>query len=226
MGGKLFIYGIALFTLGLIILGFQLNSVYKRIRFKDTGDPKSKPPGGFSVCFVILAIVFIITAQALLWLSSQVRYFRPIAEDGLFAQLFVARTGDSVKSLEMRYTPIIGDSSGVENLFYLSGDSWRLRGEILRFKFATDFLGLPDSCYKTVEFNSKFAGRLPPDAKGALLHTETIEGGQTDAFRFFRDTRKFKWFAEVDSFSTDYEKAGDGEGFYLYIKAEGTVELR
>jgi len=226
MGGRLFIYGIVLFILGLILLGFQLNSVFKRIRYRDTGDPKSRPPGGANIYFVILAIFFIIIAQAFFWLSSETKFFRPFGKDGLFAALYIARTGDSVKSLEMRYTPVIGDSSGMENLFFLSGDSWRLRGEVLKFKFLADFLGLPDSCYKTVEFNGKFVGRLPPDTRGAMLHTEIIEGGESGAFRFFRDTRFFKWFAEADSFSTDYERIDNSVGFYLYIGADGVVELR
>ena len=226
MGGKLFVYGIVLFILGLILLGFQLTGVFKRIRYRDTGDPKSKPPRGINVYFVTLAILFILIAQAFFRLSSEIKFFRPFAEDVLFASLYVARTGDSIKSLEMRYTPVIGDSSGVENLFYLSGDSWRLKGEILKFKFLAEYLGLPDSCYKTVEFNGKFVGRLPPDTRGAMLHTEIIEGGQSGAFRFFRDTKLFKWFAEADSFYTDYERIDNSVGFYMYINPDGTVELR
>jgi len=226
MGGKLFIFGIVLFVLGLILLGFQLNSVFKRIRFRDTGDPKSKPPRGVNIYFVIAAVVLIVIAQTFFWLSTELKFFRPFGEEGKFASLFVTRTGDPVKSLEMLYIPVIGDSSGVENLFYLSGDSWRLRGEILKFKFLADFLGLPDSCYKTVEFNSKFQGRLPSGTRGALLHTEIIEGGESGAFPFFRDTRLFKWFAEADSFSTDYERIDNSVGFYMYIKPDGTVELR
>lgn len=226
MGGKLFLYGIVLFILGLILLGFQLTSVFKRIRYRDTGDPQSKPPRGINVYLIVLAVLFIIIAQAFFWLSSEIKFFRPFGEDGLFAYLYITRTGDPVKSLEMRYTPAIGDSSGLENLFYLSGDSWRLKGEMLKFKFLADFLGLPDSCYKTVEFNGEFKGRLPPDTRGALLNTEIIEGGASGASRFFRDTKLFKWFANADSFYTDFERVDNTVGFYMYIVEDGAVELR
>jgi hypothetical protein len=226
VGGRLFTYGIVLFVLGIALLAYQLIRVFKRIRFRDTGDPQVKPPGGVNIYLFILVVVFIVIAQSFFWLSSQVKNFRPFGKDGKFATLYVTRTGDPIKSLEMLYIPAIGDSSGVENLFYLSGDSWRLKGEILKFKFLAEFLGLPDSCYKTVEFNGEFKGRLPRDTKGALLHTEIIEGGESGAFRFFHDNRLFTWFAEADSFYTDYSRIDNSVGFYMYLTPEGMVELR
>ncbi len=226
MGGKLFIYGIVLFILGLILLGFQLAAVFKRIRYRDTGDPQAKPPRGLNIYFIVLVVLFIVIAQSFFWLSSEIKFFRPFGEGGLFGYLFIARTGDSIKSLEMRYTPAIGDSTGLENLFYLSGDSWRVKGEILKFKFLAGLLGLPDSCYKTVKFNGEFTGRLPPDTRGAMLNTEIIEGGESGAFRFFHDNGLFKWFAEADSFSTQYDRIDNSTGFYMYLTPDGKVELR
>jgi hypothetical protein len=226
MGGKLFIYGIVLFALGIILLGYLLRRIYNRIRYRDTGDPKSRPPRGLNIYIVTAAVLLIVIAQVFFWVSSQVRFFRPFGAGGMFGSLVITRTGDPVKSLEMRFTPSFGDSAGVENRFYLSGDSWRMRGEMLQFKFLNHFLELPDSCYKLVEFNSDFLGRLPKDAHGALLSRETIEGGESGAYRFFHDTKLFKWFAEADSFSTDWQRVEGNVGIYLYIRPDGTVELR
>jgi hypothetical protein len=226
VGESLFTYGIVLFILGIALLVYLLIRIFKRFRYRDTGDPQSGPPGGANVYLIIAIIIFISIGQSFLWLSSQLKYFRPFGEDGKFATLHITRTGDGIKSLEMMYIPAVGDSSAMENLFYLSGDSWKLRGEVLKFKFLAGYLGLPDSCYKTVEFNSKFQGRLPPDIRGALLNTEIIEGGESGAFRFFRDTGLFKWFAESDSFSTDYERIDNSVGYYLHLTPDGTVDLR
>lgn len=226
MGNTLISYGIALFVLGFLLLAYQLNRVYKRIRYRDTGDPQSQPPRGVKSYLIILAVIFIVVAQMFFLLSSQTTSFRPIGKDGFFARLKVNRTGDPIKTLEMKYIPAVGDSLGVENMFYLSGDSWRLKGEIINFKFANGFLGLPEKCYKTVEFNGRFLGRLPPRTKGALLHTETLEGGESGVFKLFRDTKLFSWFAVVDSFSTDYERVDNSVGLYMYFKPDGSVDLR
>lgn len=226
MGGKLYLYGIVLFVLGIILLAFLLRRIYNRIRYRDTGDSKSGPPKGINVYVVIAAILFIVIGQVFFWLSSQVRFFRPFGADGLFGSIVITKTGDPIKSLEVRYTPSFGDSTAVENRFYLSGDSWRMRGEMLRFKFLNHLLELPDSCYKLVEFNGEFQGRMPREAHGALLNTELIEGGESKAYRFFHDTKQFKWFAEADSFSTGWEQVKGTVGYYLYIKPDGTVELR
>lgn len=227
MGETLFRYGIVLFILGIALLVYLLIRVFKRFRYRDTGDPQSgAPPGGANVYLIIAIIIFIGIGQSFLWLSSQVKYSRPFGEEGKFATLHITRTGDPIKSLEMIYIPVIGDTVAMENLFYLSGDSWKLRGEVLKFKFLAEFLGLPDSCYKTVEFNSEFQGRLPPDTRGALLNTEIIEGGESGAVRFFRDNSLFKWFAETDSFSTDFERADKSVAYYLHLTPDGAVELR
>jgi hypothetical protein len=226
MGGKLFVYGIAFLVLGIILLIFQLNRIFKRIRYRDTGDPKAKPPRGINVYLILIAVFLIILAQAFFWLPSGIKFFRPLGEEGLFGYLYINRTGDPIKSLEMRFTPMIDDSSGVENLFFLSGDSWRMRGEILNFKFLHNWLDLPDRCYKLVEFNGEFQGRLPPDTRGAMLHKEVIEGGESGAFRAFHDNGFFKWFAEADSFSTDWQRVDNSVGLYMYLKPDGSVELR
>ncbi len=226
MGNTLISYGIALFLLGFLLLAFQLNRIFKRIRYRDTGDPQSKAPKSAKPYLIFVAAIFIIIAQSFFWLSSQTTTFRPLGEDGFFARLKVIKTGDPIKTLEMKYIPAVGDSLGTENMFYLSGDSWRLKGEIINFKFANDFLGLPEKFYKTVEFNGRFLGRVPPKTKGALLHTEILEGGESAAFKLFRDTKLFSWFAGVDSFSIEYERVDNSVGLYMYLKPDGSVDLR
>jgi len=226
VGETLYTYGIVLFVLGIALLIFLLIRVVKRFRFREKGESKIGPPGGANIYLIIVIIIIIAIGQSFLWLSSQLKFFRPLGEDGRFATLYVTRTGDPIKSLEMLYVPAVGDSSAMENLFYLSGDSWRLRGELLKFKFLVEYLGLADSCYKTVEFNGEFQGRLPRDARGALLNSELIEGGESDIFRFFRDTSLFKWFAEVDSFSTDFQRIDDSVAYYLNLTPDGTVKLQ
>ena len=226
MGEKLFVYGVVLFVLGILLLIYQLNKAIRRIRYRDTGDPQSVPPGGPKAYIIVFAVLVIIIAQMFFWLSPEIKHFRPFNEGGLFAYLYIARTGDPVKSLEMRYSPMTPDSTGTENRFYLSGDSWRISGEVLKFKFLNGFLGLPDSCYKVAEFSSMFVGRLPPDTRGPILHRELIDGGATDAYKYFRDTRLFKWFAEADSFASDYNRVDNTVGFYMYIESDGSVALR
>ncbi len=226
MESRLAVFGIGLFILGILLLAYLLRKVVKRIRYRDTGEPRAKTPGGASIFLIILALVSIVLAQGFFWLSSQVKYFRPLNNEGAIGRLTVKRTGDPVKSLEIRYVPATGQSVSVENMFYLSGDSWRFSGEILRFKFARNQFGLPEKAYKTAEFNGRFIARRSPSSTGALLHTKELEGGQSAAFEFFRDTRLFKWFAEVDSFAIDWVTVERTTGYELSINSEGLVDIK
>jgi hypothetical protein len=225
MESRLALYGIGLFVLGILLLAYQLRKVVKRIRYRDSGEPTAKVPGGARVILIILALLFIVLSQGFFWLSSQLKYFRPLSNEGTIGKLAVNRTGDPIKSLEMRYVPASGHNVSVENLFYLSGDSWRFSGEILRFKFARNQFSLPEKAFKTTEFNGRFIARRAPSSTGALLHNEELEGGQSAAFEFFRDTRLFKWFAEVDSFAIDWVTVEDSESYELSINSEGLVDI-
>lgn len=223
MESRLALYGIGLFVLGILLLAYLLRKVVKRIRYRDTGEPIAKVPGGARIILIILALLSIVLSQGFFWLSSQLKYYRPLSNEGTIGRLAVNRTGDPIKSLEMRYVPASGHNVSVENMFYLSGDSWRFSGEILRFKFARNQFSLPEKAFKTTEFNGRFIARRSPSSTGALLHTEELEGGQSAVFEFFRDTRLFKWFAEVDSFATDWVTVEDSESYELAVGKDGGV---
>ena len=225
MDTRLTAVGIALFVLGILLLAFLLNRVYKRIRYQDTGDPKIKPPRGVSVFLIVLSFIIIILAQSFFWLSSQIKYFRRFGEDGYIGSVSVERMRDPVKSLGVRYVSASGDTVGVENIFFLSGDSWRFSGEIIKFRFANELLRLPEKCYKTIQFNGRYLGRPPPKTSGALLHTRILEGGESGAFTLFRDTRLFKWFAEVDSFATDWMTTEGMRDYGLKVGEDGGIEI-
>ncbi len=226
MDSRLTVFGVAFFAVGILLLAYLLRRVFKRIRYEDPGDFRSKPPGGMNIFFVLLALMCIVLAQGFFWMSSQLKYFRVLNEYGDLGRLRAARTGDPVKSLEIRYVPASYDSVNVENLFHLSGDSWRFSGEILKFKFAREYLRLPERCYKTVEFKGNYLGRRAPSSTGTLFHTKELEGGRSMAFEVFRDSKFFGWFAEADSFSSEFVTTDDMGDYDLNIQPDGEIKIR
>lgn len=226
MDSRLTVFGITFFIVGILLLAFLLRRVFKRIRYEDPGDFKSKPPGGMNIFFVLFALICIVLAQGFFWMSSQLKSFRVLNEYGDIGRLTARQTDDPVKSLEIRYVPASYDSVNIENLFYLSGDSWRFSGEILKFKFAREYLRLPERCYKTVSFDARFLARRAPSSTGTLFHNRELEGGGSKAFEIFRDSKYFGWFAEVDSFSSDFVTT-EGTGNYdLNIEPDGDIKIR
>jgi hypothetical protein len=223
MESRLTVIGVALFAVGILLLAYMLRRVFKRIGYKDTGEAKKKIPAGANILLIVLSLIFILMAQGAFWLSSQVKSFKPLSESGDIGQVSARLTDDPLKSLEMSYIPSSGSATGIVNRFFLSGDSWRVSGEILHFKFAQKWLKLPERCYKTTEFNGDFVATRPPSATGALFHTTEIEGGESAAFDFFRDASLFKWFAEVDSFASDWVTVEEEGSCELAISKDGGV---
>jgi hypothetical protein len=226
MESRLTVIGVVLLAVGILLLAYMLRRVFKRISFKDTGEQKKKAPASANILLIILSLIFILLAQSAFWLSSQTKAFRPLNESGEIGRVSAEITDDPLKSLEISYTPALQGATGVENRFFLSGDSWRLSGEILHFKFARNLLKLPERCYKTTVFNGDFLATRPPSATGALFHTNEIEGGESRAFGFFRNTGIFKWFAEVDSFASDWITVEEEGSYELNIAPDGNIEIR
>jgi hypothetical protein len=223
MESRLTAIGVTLFIVGILLLAFLLRRVFKRIRYQDTGDLRKKPPGGVNILLVLLALIFIILSQVSFWMSSQLKYFRPLNDEGDVGRVSAKRTDDPVKSLEVRYVHASPKAVNVENLFYLSGDSWRISGEIIRFKFGRGLLKLPERCYKTVRFNAGYIVQRTPLSTGTLFHTKEIEGGKSDAFELFRDSKYLKWFAEVDSFAGDWVTVEGSGSYAVSVAADGAV---
>jgi hypothetical protein len=225
MNSRLILLGVVVFVAGILLLAFLLNRVVKRIRYRDTGDLLHPPPKSPSVMLIILALLIIAVGQSFFWLSTQIEYFRQFRKDNTIGWLQVERLPDPIKTLKVTYFPFNGDSTALPNEFILSGDSWRFSGEIIKFKFANKYLRLPARAYKTIEFNSRYMERLPAKVSGTLLHENLLEGGSSAAYRLFRDSRYFKWFAEVDSFSTDFVTTDRADTFTIKLESDRSVGL-
>jgi len=225
MGSQLTVLGAALMIAGILLLAFLLDQVVKRIRYRSSGDRRKSPPANPSGFLVILGLAIIAISQTCFWLSSEVKYFRPLRSDGVIGKVAIERQDNPVKALKITYVPMVGDSSGMPNSFYLSGDSWSLTGELIYFKLAHNYLGLPSRAFKTVEFNGRFQGRIPPGTSGAILKDNPLEGGSSSAFKAFRDSRWISWFASVDSFSVPFLKAESDETLEIKLGSDGVVSL-
>jgi hypothetical protein len=140
MDFRLNIFGLVFFAAGLVLLFVSIWWIYKRIRFKASDDPRQKQPRKVGLALILPMIIFILLGQGFFWLSSQLKFYRPAARDYGIGTIEINRLNDPVKSLEVAYTPVYGDSSAVPSRFYLSGDSWRFKGEIINFKFAHGLL--------------------------------------------------------------------------------------
>jgi len=226
MGSQLSLLGAVLLAAGILLLAILLDQVVKRIRYRGSSNRRETPPANPTVLVVVLAISLIMLSQGMFWLSSQIRYFRPLRHDGILGRIVIERQDNPVKALKMMYTPMAGDSTGMTNLFYLSGDSWRFSGEMIGFNFASKFLGLPSKAYKTVKFNGRFRGRIPPGTSEAILKENPLEGGSSAAFTVFRDRPWLNWFASVDSFEVPYMYVERNDSFNIKISPEGIVSLR
>jgi hypothetical protein len=224
MDSRLTLAGAVLFAAGALLLALMLGRIIRRITYRPS-DTRKAPPASPHLFYILPALFLIVAGQGFFWLSSQLEYFRPVSSDGNLGQVKVERQSDPIRSLEITFVPLLNGSASLPNRFYMSGDSWRLSGELISFKFGRKFFKFPECAYKAVRFESRFSGQLPANVPGVLLNENLLEGGPSQAFRLFRDSRYFKWFASVDSFSTSYLVAEKNDSFTIKLETNGSAAL-
>jgi hypothetical protein len=223
--GRLIEVGAVLFAIGILLLAYMLLRIIKRIRYRDTGNILNPPPKSPGLLILLPALLFILAAQGFFWLSSQLEYYRPMREDGFIGWVRAEPQANPVNSLKMTYTPMLGDSMGMPSIIYLAGDSWRLSGEILNFKFAAKYLKVPQRAYKVIRFNSRFVGRATANVSGALFTEGLLEGGATKAASVFQTGKFWDWFAVSDSFQSEYNPAEKAGEFAVRVRPDKSVVL-
>ncbi|OGC92318.1 MAG: hypothetical protein A2W25_16225 [candidate division Zixibacteria bacterium RBG_16_53_22] len=225
MDSRLTLVGAALFAGGILLLAYMLFRIARRIGYRANRDALHRPPKSPGLLILLPALFLIVAAQGFFWLSSQLEYFRPMRDDGFVGWVHVDRQPNSVKTLWITYTPLFGDSMGIANSIYLSGDSWRLSGEILNFKFANEFLKLPARACKVTRFNSRYMKRAPSDVAGAMFAESGLDGGPSMATSIFRESPLWRWFATADSFGTDYWTTEKTDEFAIRVRPDRSVVL-
>ena len=225
MDSRLTLVGAALLASGILLLAYMLFRIGRRIAYRGATKPLRPPPKSPGLLILLPALILIIAAQGFFWLSSQLEYFRPMRDDGFVGWVRVDRQPNSVKSLWITYTPLFGDSMGIANSIYLSGDSWRLSGEILNFKFANEYLNLPSRACKVTRFSSRYMKRTPSDVAGAMFGERGLGGGPSAAASIFRGSLLWRWFATADSFGTDYCTTEKTDEFAIRLRPDRSVVL-
>jgi heme/copper-type cytochrome/quinol oxidase subunit 2 len=199
---KALIIALVLLILGVGLLALFFVRLVRRLKFKSDGESKKKIPGGVSYIAIVVAIFMLIVSWALLKTTNHLKSFRPYKPSTGICRTTIAYEGDPVKTLKMELVLTGIESQTVPTTFYLSGNSWYLRGQYVKLPAFLAYIYQWQSYYKVTDFYSDFAGHKPPGVNEALLAHQEIGGGSAGLMDFLNAIPFIKNKIEACEFET------------------------
>jgi len=215
-------------AVGAILLLWFLYRLMGRLRSRAEVAPEGKKPKkiprAVSYWAILAAVICLTLSWSLFCTASLFNGFRPFGPPGRVGQVDVRNTGDNVKSMMLEYCPLGDSSSQPTSSFYLSGNSWRVKGQVVKFGgvLATVF-GQPH-LYKVSGFEGDYIGHKPPGVTAAILTWQEIEGGELEAEEYLATFKFLDKLLQVGRFESDFATA-DNASYWMILSDSGRVRL-
>lgn len=218
-------FAVILLVIGLILLGWFLVRIIRRLTFVPIQGKTKKPPAGVSYLSIILAIILLACSWMLFWLGHELKSFHPFTPPGGIARIEVSNEGDPVKSIKVNFYTIDDEGQSKPTSFYLSGNSWKAKGQHVKISRQLAYIFNSEDFFKVTDFYGDYVGFKPPGSHAPLLGHETIAGGQTDIFEYVNLFSFLRRSFKVCEFETDAIVIGEHEIYNLMLADSCSISL-
>jgi len=180
------IIAVILLALGFLLLAWFFTRLIRRLKFKPDpiSESRKKIPAGVSYIAIIIAIFMLILSWILFKTTNQLKSFKPFMPSTSIAQTNVAYEGDPVKTLKMELVLTGAETGTVPTTFYLTGNSWYLRGQHVKLPQFLTYIYKWQSFYRITDFYGDFIGHKPPGVTSTLLAHQAIGSGSENLIEF------------------------------------------
>lgn len=160
------------------------------------------PPAGVGFWAIIAAVIILIISWSLFWTGSKLLGFRQFTPATSIGFISAWKQGDPVKTIKFDFYPTGDSLAGPATSFYLSGDTWYLRGQHVSISGPMAPIFGASNYYKVTDFYGDFTGHKPPGVTSPLLSHQPIEGGPVDFQDYLSLVSLFKSYFKVGDFES------------------------
>jgi hypothetical protein len=222
---RIIIIALALFVVGCFLLVIFLIRLIKRLYFKPKEGKSSQPPATVSFLAIIAAVVILILSWVMFWSACQLQHFKPYTPSSNICMIEIRQTDDPVKAISFLVYPLNNNSHDTPTEFYLSGDTWYLKGQYIKSSgFIRRLIGWP-YIYKMTDFYGDYTGLKPPGINVPILNHQVIEGGAVDIGEYVSAISFLKNAIEVGEFQSQALTAKEHISYWLALSDSNTVKL-
>ncbi|MBD3233043.1 MAG: hypothetical protein GF315_04905 [candidate division Zixibacteria bacterium] len=195
--------GVIILVIGLLLLLLQLYRSFSKMRGKKEDVPKfrSKFASFVDVVIIFIGGILIIFSQLIFWLSANMRYHIPSAENQVLGTISTYSHDETYPQLGFQYTPQGNDEHNQPFRFELSGYKWSVSGEMVDWPEWTSIFSLNQSCKINSINSSGFTDQDSVRMKGVNIYS--IGGGKSKVFDRYDDFGVLFFGIKVKSLVSD-----------------------
>jgi hypothetical protein len=225
MNAKILLIGTILLAFGLLLLLLFLIMLVRRISYYSQTHKVKRAPMGVSYLAIFTAVILLAFSLAFFNFSNDLKWFSPYKPDAKACLVDITRTNDPVKTLRVIMYSSKGDSLKENPEFYLSGDAWYIKGQLVRVSGFIGKLFPVSHAYKINEMYGEYATRNSITADKTIFAHRVIDEGAVDLGQYVKFIKLINGSFQASEFSTPPILARDHDRYWLTISDSGQVSV-
>lgn len=225
MHAKLMMIGTILLALGLLLLLLFLIMLVRRISYYSRSHKVKRAPLGVSYIAIFLAALLLVLSWAFFHFSNNLKEFVPYRPDVNCCLIDVTKTNDPVKTLRVIMYAPNGSSLKENPEFYLSGDVWYLKGQLIHVSGYMEKLLEGSNGFKLNDMYGEYANPKAVGADKTIFSHHIFDEGATDLMPYVKFIKLIKGSFQTSDFATNPIPAGAHDRFWMAISDSGSVSL-
>jgi hypothetical protein len=225
MNAKILLIGTILLAFGLLLLLLFLIMLARRISYYSQTHKVKRAPLGVSYIAIFTAVILLAFSWAFFNFSNDLKWFSPYKPDAKTCLIDITRTNDPVKTLRVIIYTSKGDSLKENPEFYLSGDAWYIKGQLIR---ASGFIGklFPAShAYKMNEMYGEYVPQNSITSDKTIFAHRVIDDGPVDLGQYVKFVELIHGSFQASEFYTPPILVGDHDRYWMAISDSGLVSI-
>jgi hypothetical protein len=225
MHAKLLLIGTILLAFGLLLLLLFLIMLVRRISYYSQTHKVKRAPLGVSYLAIFAAVIMLAFSWLFFNFSNDLKWFRPYRPDTRACLIDITRTNDPVKTLRVIIYSMYGDSLRENPEFYLSGDAWSLKGQLISVSGYVSALFPSSHAYKLNDMYGQFADRNSVSDDKTIFAHRVIDDGSAELSQYVKFIKLIKGTFDVSEFTTPPVMTGSHDRFWMTVSDSGRVSI-
>jgi hypothetical protein len=225
MHAKTLLIGTILLAVGLLLLLLFLIMLVRRITYYSRSHKMKRPPLGVSYIAIFLAALLLVLSWGFFAFSNNLKQFLPYAPGQKAALIDITRTGDPIKTLRIIIYWVRGDSLKENPEFFLSGDTWYLKGRLIE---VSGYIGKMFPAQWGIaldEMHGDFTEGESVNPDKTIFSHHVFEEGATDLAPYVKFIGLIGGSFKANEFATPPILSRAHERYWLTISDSGAVSL-
>jgi len=225
MSAKILLIGTILLAFGLLLLLLFLIMLVRRISYYSQTHKVKRAPLGVSYIAIFAAVTLLAFSWAFFSFSNNLKEFVPYWPDVNCCLIDITKTNDPVKTLRViMYSPN-GNSLKESPEFYLSGDAWYLKGQLIHVSGYVEKLFHSSHGFKLNDMYGEYANPSAIGADKTIFSHHIFDGGATDLTPYIKFIKFMKGSFQAEEFATPPIMAGSHDRYWMTVSDSGKVSL-